>query len=231
MRSYSRPNDFSSFDMHDPIFDAHGIALSVEVATTQEIYNLDPAQTSARSEGQAFVVRSAGLTCARQHENASGAVLLRVRPEGPGRIRVRLRAKAPDTIRWTKLSLRGLPAPLAWIEESGLRPIGPLGEILVYPNGLEAPLICLRTGEDTLGVRVEDPRGRAMRFAAALEHVGPRAGQGVLEVICEEDVTHPSREFEAPPCVIARGVGRETLLHEYLAFVRDLPTRMRPGER
>ncbi|HME68971.1 MAG TPA: hypothetical protein VKM54_03785 [Myxococcota bacterium] len=212
--------------MRDLIFDAYGIALSVQVVTLKNIYGLDPAQTSARFEGQAFVVRSAGLTSTGKCENAPGAVLLRVRSERPGRIRVHLRAKAPEAIRCTKLLLHGLPAPLAWVEQLGVRPIGPPGESLAYPNQLGAPLVCLRAGDETLGVRAEDARGRGKRFVAAVE----RAGQGVLELIFEEDATHLSREFEAAPCVITRGVARETLLAEHEAFVRDLSASTGLGE-
>lgn len=140
---------------------------------------------------------------------------------GSGRIRVHVRAKAPEAIRCTKLLVRGLPAPLAWVDESGVRPIGPWGESLAYPNRLGAPLICLRAGDETFGVRAEDTRVREKRFAAAVERGGERAGQGVLEVICEEEATHRSHEFEAPPCVLMRGIARESLLAQHEAFASD----------
>ncbi|HBZ69988.1 MAG TPA: hypothetical protein DEP35_09735 [Deltaproteobacteria bacterium] len=211
---------FPSLDMRDPVFDAYGLSLSVQVVTFENLYGVDPAQTSARFEGQAFVVRSAGLAWAGQREKAPGAVLLRVRPEGSGRFRVHVRAKAPEAIRCTKLLVRGLAAPLAWVDESGLRPVAPLGESLAYPHQLGAPLVCLRAGDETLGVRVEDARVREKRFAASLERVGERAGQGVLEVICEEGGPRPSRELEAPPVLIRRGAAREALLAEHEAFAR-----------
>ena len=68
-----------SFDMRDPVFEAYGLSLSVQVVTFENIYGVDPGQTSARFEGQAFVVRSARLMRAGQWEKAQGAVLLRVR--------------------------------------------------------------------------------------------------------------------------------------------------------
>ena len=214
---------FASFDLRDPVFEAYGFAFSVQVVTLENVYGIDPSQTSAREENGAFAVHAAGLTWAGGSERASGAVVLRVRPEGPGRVRLRvtLRAKAPEPIRCTKLLLRGLGTPLAWVEDAGDRPVGPFGECLAYPNRLGAPLVCVRAGTDVIGARFEDTRVREKRFALATERVGDRAGQGALELIHEDDATRFARESEAPPVVITRGATCDALVTEHEAYARD----------
>jgi hypothetical protein len=57
---------FASFDLNDPVFDAFGFPLSVQVVTLSNVYGIDLAQTSARREEDAFVVRAAGLSHAGQ---------------------------------------------------------------------------------------------------------------------------------------------------------------------
>jgi len=98
---------FASFDLNAPVFDAFGFPLSVQVVTLSNVYGLDLAQTSARREDDAFVVRAAGLSFAGQQERAAGTVLLRAELEAPGCLRVQLRARAPEPIRCTKLLWRG----------------------------------------------------------------------------------------------------------------------------
>ncbi len=217
------PVHFASFDLRDPVFEASGFAFSVQVVTLENVYGIDPGQTSAREEDGAFVVRAAGLTWAGGRERAPGAVLLRVRPEGPGRVRVRvtLRAKAPEPIRCTKLVLRGLATPLAWVEPEGERTVGPLGECLAYPNRIGAPLVCVRAGKEVIGARFEDARVREKRFALSTERVGDRAGQGALELIHEDDATRFALETDAPPVVLSRGAAPDALVSAHEAHARD----------
>ena len=196
---------FASFDLRDPVFEAFGFAFSVQVVTLENVYGIDPAQTSAREEEGAFVVRAAGLAFAGQQQRAPGAVLLRIEPEAGGGLRLRWRAKAPEPIRCSKLLLRGLATPIEILENDRARAASPLGEILAYPNRLPLPLLSLRCAGVPLVARFEDRRVREKRFALAIERSGPRAGQGVLELVHEEDASRFAREHEAPPCVIARG--------------------------
>ena len=210
---------FASFDLDDPAFDAHGFTLSLQVVTRENVYGIDPAKTSARMEDGVFVVRAAGLRAAGGQVAAPGAAIVRVTPGKPGQVRVQAKAKAAEPVRCVKLLVRGLGAPLRLVEESGERAVGPAGEILSYPNRLATPLLFVRSGEDLLGVRVEDERVREKRFALAAEKLGPRAGQGVLECILDADATQPSRELEAPPVVIARGADRAAFTAEHLRFL------------
>jgi hypothetical protein len=209
---------FASFDLRDPVFDAFGFRLSLQIVTLENVYGLDPQQTSARHEGRGFAVRAAGLTWAGASERAPGAALIRVVPGGEGAVRVRVKARARAPVRCVKLLVRDLAPPLAWVEEAGQRAVGPFGEILAYPNRLPLPLVCLRAGEETLAARVEDTRVREKRFALAPERSGPLAGRGVLEVIHEEDAAAFGPELEAPPIVLARGLARDAAVAAQLAF-------------
>ena len=211
---------FASFDLDDPVFDAFGFPLSVQVVTLSNVYGLDLAQTSARLEDDAFVVRAAGLSFAGQQERAAGTVLLRAEREAPGRLRVRLRARAPEPIRCTKLLWRGLALPLEIVESGQARRASGMGEILAYPNRLPLPLLALRSGGEPLAARFEDRRVREKRFAVAIERTGERAGQGVLELVHEEDASRFAREQEAPPCVLARGDATREMQEAQLAFAR-----------
>jgi hypothetical protein len=210
---------FASFDLEDPVFEAHGFSLSLQIVTLENVYGIDPSRTSARDEDGVFVVRAAGLRSAGGREPAAGAAILRVRPGKPGQVRVQMKAKGPEPVRCVKLLVRGLEGPLRVVEESSERPVGALGEIFAYPNRLATPLFFARTGETLLAARAEDERVREKRFALAVEKLGPMAGQGVLECILEEDARCFDRELEAPPLVLGRGVSREEFLADHLRFL------------
>ena len=210
---------FASFDFDDPVYEAHGFSLSLQIVTLANVYGIDPARTSARDEDGVWVVRAAGLRSAGGQATAPGAAILRVRPGKPGQVRVQMKAKGPEPVRCVKLLVRGLAAPLRLLEEGSERPVGGLGEILAYPNRLATPLLFARAGEELLAVRVEDDRVREKRFALALEKVGDKAGQGVLECILEEDAGRFDRELEAPALVLGRGVSREEFLADHLRFL------------
>jgi hypothetical protein len=211
---------FASFDPCDPVFDAFGFRLSLQVVTLSNVYGVDPRLTSARSEGEAFVVRAAGLGWAGGQERAPGTAVLRAERETPGRLRVSLRAKAPEPIRCIKLLLRGLAVPLEIVEGGVARGVPPFGEILAYPNRLPLPLLELRSGGETLVVRFEDRRVREKRFALAVERSGELAGQAVLEIVHEEDSSAFGTELVAPPCVLARGAAAQGALAEQLDFAQ-----------
>jgi len=210
---------FASFDLEDPLYDAYGLRFSLQIVTLENLYGLDPAKTSARQEVGDFAVRAAGLACAGQQVKAEGKATLHLREAGTGRLRVAIRARAPEPIRCVKLLIRDLPAPLRLLEEAGEREVPPSGEILAYPNRLPTPLLEARAGGERLGVRAEDPEVREKRFALATERIGPLAGRGVLEVVLEQDATCFATDFEAPPVVVARGAEPGALLAEHLAFL------------
>jgi hypothetical protein len=209
---------FPSFDLRDPVFDAFGFRLSLQIVTLENVLGLDPEQTSARREGRSFVVRAAGLTWAGGCERERGAVIVRVVREGPAGVRVRIKARTRAPIRCVKLLVRDLAAPLSIVDERSERPVGAFGELLSYPNRIPLPFVMLRAGDETLAARVEDDRVREKRFAVALERHGPLAGRGALEVIHEEDAARFGPKLEAPPIVLVRGAAREEAERAQVAF-------------
>lgn len=210
---------FPSFDLADPLFDAYGLRFSLQIATLENVYGLDPGRTSARLEGDDFAVRAAGLACAGQQVAADGKATLHLRAEGPGRLRCTLRVRAPAPIRCVKLLLRDLPAPLRLVEEGGEREIGGGGEILQYPNRLPTPLVVARAGPSTFGLRVEDPELREKRFALSVERTGALAGRGAIELVLAEDATQHGRDFVGPPVLIEREPDPARFLEDQLRFL------------
>jgi hypothetical protein len=215
---------FASFDPGDPIFEAFGLRVSLQIVTLENVYGLDPARTSARLEsttgGEELAVRAAGLTCAGgQVPVEAGKATLHLRDAGSGSVRATVRARAPAPIRCLKLVLRDLAPPLRVVDQGGEREVGASGEILGYPNRIATPCLSARAGAEILGVRVEDREIREKRFALFVERLGPLAGRGALELILEQDATRFANDFETPPVVIERGVDPAALLDQHLRFV------------
>ena len=173
-------------ELGDPVFEAFGACFSVQVATLANVYAVDLAQTSAREETPAFVVRAAALRCAGSR--VPGAVVLRIEPDPAGGLSVRLRAKAPEPIRSTTLLLRGLATPLE-----------------IVASGAPEATFVLRCGDEQLSVRVDARRAGDTSARVMLERSGERAGQGVVALTHAPVAGSAVREYAAPVCVILRG--------------------------
>jgi len=209
---------FASFDLADPIFDLAGLRASIQIVTLENLYGLDPSRVDVQTDGASWLLRADGLSWAGQQQRAPGEVLLRAEPDGKGGVRVAIRASAPEPIRCTKLLLRDLPAPLAVVSAGSEREVGSFGELLGYPNRIPAPLLCVRAGRETLGVRAEDARVREKRFALSLEKLGVAAGRGVLELIHEEEAAHFATSIDTPTWCIRRGASEAELEAEHARF-------------
>jgi hypothetical protein len=212
---------FPSFDLRDPVYEAHGLCFSVQIVTVENVYGLDPERTSARLEGGDFAVRSAGLAWAGQQVRAEGKATLHLRADSPARIRVAVRARGPAPIRCVKLLLRDLAAPLRLVQERAERDVSAAGEVLQYPLGLPTPLVLARAGARMLGLRVEDPEVREKRFSFASERSGPLAGRAVIEVILDEDATRFGRDFVGPEVVIESDPDPVRFLEDQLRFLES----------
>jgi hypothetical protein len=210
---------FPSFDLEDPLYDAHGLRFSVQIVTLENVYGLDPRRTSARLEGGDFAVRAAGLACAGQQVACDGKATIHLRADSPARVRFAVRARGPAPIRCVKLLLRDLPAPLRLVEEAGEREVSPHGEILQYPNRIPTPLVLARAGGAGLGVRVEDAEVREKRFALTTERTGALAGRAAIEVVLEEDATCHGRDFVSPAVVVEREPDPARFLEDHLRFL------------
>ena len=150
-------------------------ALSLQIVTLENLYGLDPARTSARQEGDDFAVRAAGLACAGQQlKRATGKATLHLRAEpAPGRLRVTIRARAPEPIRCVKLLLRDLATPLRVVEEAGEREVAaPSARSSRTRTACRRRCSSSRAGAERLGVRAEDPEVREKRFALSVERIG-----------------------------------------------------------
>ena len=213
---------FASFDLRDPVFACFGHAVSVQIATLENLYGLAPEATRVRAEGERVSLRCERLAWAGQEERAEGGAELDVLRGRDGSLRVRARVRAAGRVRCVKILLRGLEsdASIAAPEQTAQAP-GRWGCLLAYPGQIPAPVVGIRSGAASLGVRVEDPLLRPKRFALHVEHFGPLAGRGVAEVICEEDATRFGPDFETPELVIEPGGTAEASLAGYLRFAEE----------
>jgi hypothetical protein len=210
---------FASFDLGDPVFDCFGRSLSFQLVTLENLHGLDASRTEVLRSDAVVSIRARGLASAGQQERAEGEVEIEVVREGAERLRVRIRARAEATIRCAKLLVRDLDPSLRVLRADGEgAPVGRFGELLEYPTRLPAPALRVRAGGELLGVRFEDARVRAKRFAAWVERLGPLAGRGVVEAIHEEDATRFGGRLETPDLVLASGMAAERLLEDQLAF-------------
>lgn len=201
---------FASFDLRDPCFEAFGLCCSIQLVTLENLYGLDPNGTRVEGNGDTIEVHASGLTWAGGQQWSPGEALIRFSSDGDRRVRVTMRARVPEPIRCVKLLLRDLDEP-ADIPEHG--------RLWSYPKQIPAPLICERFGDETIGVRAEDPRVREKRFAGYRERFGEHAGRGVLELIHEEAAPDFSTSIESPPFVIGRGAALADLEAEHTAFL------------
>lgn len=187
---------FASFDLTDPVVDALGLRLSVQLVTLENLYAIDPALTHVERSPTEVTIRAQGLRWAGGQEASPGSFELRVVREAAERWRMVARAAGPAPVRCVKIVLRDLE-PLADVPAHG--------ELQAYPTGLPAPLARWRAGARTIGVRAEDPQVRAKRFAAYTERLGSLAGRGALELVHEEAASRFSTTLEAPPFVVVTG--------------------------
>lgn len=232
---------FASFDLRDPIFDAFGLRLSLQVVTLENLYGVARDRLEIRREGDTAILRASELAWAGQQERAPGEVELRVtRQPTPLRIRVSARARAPEKIRCLKFLLRDLETPLELLRgdvqldgddegENHWTDVYSGGEILAYPARLPTPLLLLRAGGRTIGARAEDGEVREKRFAVSSERVGELAGRGVLELIHEEAASRFAPEIQSPPFAVAPDADPAAFLDEHLAFV-ERAFGLRPWE-
>ncbi len=91
------------------------------------------------------------------------------------------------------------------------------GELHSYPGTLATPLLCVRSGRSTLGVRAEDPQVRAKRFAVAPAHPGGRTG--VVELIHEEDARSLAPTLASPVFEIAGEIDPAAFEAEHLHWL------------
>jgi hypothetical protein len=214
---------FASFDLDDPVFDALGLRLSVQLVSLENLYGVDPARVQLETDDSTVRIRADGLRWAGGRERAEGRVEVEIERIGAQRWRLAARARAPVSLRCVKFVLRDLEPPDG---------VPSHGELLAYPQRLPAPIIRVRFGGDWLGARAADPQVREKRFAVYTERLGPLAGRGALELIHEEAASRFAESLEVPDFFVARGEQAGSLEDEHathLALARGLqPWEERP---
>jgi hypothetical protein len=213
--------NFFSFDPKDPVFPFDEWKLSFQVVTLENLYGLDPGQTTVTRDGRGWQLNCRGLSWAGRQERAGGSLQALIRREPNGQIRITINASAANKIRAIKILVRDLP-PLDVLDLlDGSREVPPGGLIAVYPSAydLVIPLWVSVVSDGTnIGLRAEDPSARAKRFAAYPERMGELAGRYTLECSHEEDARHFDLKISVPPWIIARNVDVKDFRGEHLEF-------------
>jgi hypothetical protein len=200
----------ASFDLGDPVLDAGGLRLSVQIVTLENLYGVDPEALESSDSGGARVLRGMRLRWAGGQEHAPGEVALHVERAGAQTWRLRVEARAPAPIRCVKILVRDLPPELATSADAdSWTPVDERGTLWSYPGRLHTPLLWLRAGTRVLGIRAEDERVREKRFAAWRERWGPFAGRGCLELIDEQEAPRFAPAFGSATFVLAEEPDRE----------------------
>jgi len=212
----------ASFDLRDPVFDCLGLALSVQIATLENVYGLQASSVRVQGGDDRVTVRCNRLAWAGQQEEASGNLDLQALRNPDGSLRLGVRARAGSPIRCVKFLVRDLD-PEVSIAAPGVEPAlaGRQGHVLHYPAQLPAPVVEIQSGGQKIAVRIEDSRVTPKRFAVWVERHGPLAGRGVAEIIYEQEATKFAGELAIPGIVIEPGVSGEQSLESHLRFAEE----------
>jgi hypothetical protein len=209
---------FASFDSNDPVFDAFGLRVSLQLVTLENLYGLDPQHVRVEQDDARVHVVASGLTTAGGTERAQGSAELWIEAHEKV-VRLRARATAGAPIRCVKLLLRDLEPDLATSTDgAAFAPVPDHGELFAYPMRIPTPLVWLRAGAETLALRAEDDRVREKRFAFYRERVGALAGRGCAEAIHEESATRFDVAIETPDLAVDRR-DPATALAEHVAWL------------
>ena len=209
---------FYSFDLNDPIFELSGWNLSFQIITLENIYGLDPAQTTLSATADGWRLDCTRLSWAGQQQHAAGSFTADIQREGQ-RLRLTLAASAPHPIRAIKLLLRDLPAirPLDMLDQPRDIPYG--GLLDKYPNPLRLPLWLAQMPDSThIGLACHDSAHCPKRFAAYQERMGTLAGTYTIEAIFEQDARHFDTTLAAITWVIESGVDVTAFRADLLRF-------------
>jgi hypothetical protein len=221
---------FASFDLGDPVFDACGLRLSVQLVTLENLYGVAPegAQLEPTSGGARLLAR--GLRWAGGTEAAQGEVALEAERAPGGAVRLRVRARAPAPIRSVKLVLRDLePALEASVDGAAWSAVGEWGEAFGYPGRLHTPLLFARAGGRVLGLRAAETRVREKRIALFRERLGPLAGRGAIELIHDAAAPEFAPAIATPDWIVAPGADPGAFEAEHLRHL-EAAFGLRPFE-
>lgn len=213
---------FASFDLGDPVFDLCDLHLSVQLVTLENLYGVAAGDTEIHPTPEGVVLRARALRWAGGREPAGGEVTVTAVQSDGGAVRLRACARAPAPLRSIKLVLRDLdPALAASPDAAAWTPVGEHGELFGYPGRLQTPLLFVRAGERTFGLRAAERRVREKRFTLARERLGPLAGRGAIELVHDAEATAFAPALETPDWTVAPGAEPAAFEASHL---RDLET-------
>ena len=195
---------FWSFDNRDPLLEAMGYQLSVQVTTTgadENTYSLHAGSVKQSRDEQGVTITAGALASAGQQREVPGRCEIRVSRRGADRCRVGISAVVDgQTVRAVKLILRQLPAGRVGFTSfeavPNLAPVPPEALALAYPTYQGgAPVWFLATeGERGISFSSVDVSARQRRFVAAREG----DGRSRIELVFEEDARKWSSTLHAP---------------------------------
>ncbi|MCK6579205.1 MAG: hypothetical protein L6Q98_13995 [Anaerolineae bacterium] len=185
-----------SYDPRDPLYDLPdmpGVRWGVQVFTTRNLYQLDPAQVSLTDGG--MTLAAGGLSWAGQQQRSPGEVIVHISRDGDAYL-WRIQARHAEPIKAVKLMLWGLP--ISAFEQGWWQPTSTAARTAIptlttpvrwnYPwREWLTPWACAgeQDGSPLICVSFRDREVRAKRLYT---HLPPYAdGQPVLELIFEED--------------------------------------------
>lgn len=187
-----------SYDPHDPLYDLPGlpgVRWGVQVFTTKNLYQLDPAKVVVAADG--LSLEASGLSWGGQQQRSAGRVSVQISHDD-GAYVWRIQAEHSEPLKVVKLLLWGLPESA--FQGGWWQPVSTAGRTVVptltapvrwnYPwREWLTPWACAgeTDGEPLVCVSFRDAEVRAKRLYT---HLPPYAdGKPVVELIYEEDAT------------------------------------------
>ncbi len=217
---------FWSFDNQDPIFNMHGLQVSVQIITTgpeENTYSLHAGSLQQENTSSGLLFRATQLASAGQQSIVAGTCDLHVVQQGES-IRITAHARMPQaTVRAIKLILRHLPPGrvgfTSWESVPNLAPVPIESLALAYPTYQGgAPVWTLATdGDRGLSFSSLDITPRPRRFVASREADGGTQ----LELIVEEDARHWTDSFDAPAWEIVKNTTLDVAIASRVAMLEQ----------
>ncbi len=225
-------NDLS-FDPRDPTFEmSHfpGVRWAIQVFTVNNLYSLDPNQTTTEPTMAGLRLICNGLAWAGQQKTAPGRVEVDLGRDGDA-LTWRVSAWHDEPIKSVKLLVYGLPDNA--LDAGWWMPTSAMGEA-VHPSP-EIPLrwrypfpewhtawACAGDGPGAVTVSVRD---RDVRPTCLYVHLPPYADdRPVVEIVCEEDARNWTGHFAAPEIRVCRcetAAEIDADFDAHLAFIED----------
>lgn len=189
-----------SFHFDQPSFAFAGLEFAFQFFTSDNVYGMDPGQTSVTPMSKGVRIEARGLTWAGGQERSPGWLAAELARQGDV-LRVKLNAGHTEPIKAAKVVIFGLP-PGAVSELGDL--VGPEGpdlsplkvgsdHLVSLPGWMPGGLIFLHHGPRCTAFSSDDTEARPQRY-----YFTNRRGRFAAELIFEEEATRWSTHLDAP---------------------------------